>query len=88
MQQSTKMEGTVFTPALEGIKHVKSEQGEILSQPFLDVCKHILPIIGTCSTSLTLLLKQDKVHERQTWFLDIFFQCVCCVLFCEGYIKW
>lgn len=42
-----KMEGTVFTPALEGLKHVKSEQGEILTQPFLEACKHILPVIGT-----------------------------------------
>jgi hypothetical protein len=47
MCSKEKMEGTVFAPALEGIKHVKSEQGEILSQPFLDVCKHILPVIGT-----------------------------------------
>ena len=41
-----KMEGSVFTPALEGVKHVKSEDGEILTRPFLDVCKHILPVIG------------------------------------------
>ncbi|AES61084.2 glycolipid transfer protein [Medicago truncatula] len=40
------MEGTVFAPTLEGMKHIKSEQGEILSQPFLDVCKHILPVIA------------------------------------------
>ncbi|OIV90667.1 hypothetical protein TanjilG_23780 [Lupinus angustifolius] len=41
------MEGTVFAPAIEGIETIKSEQGEILSQPFLDVCKHILPVIVT-----------------------------------------
>lgn len=40
-------EGTVFAPALEGMKHVKSEEGEMLSKPFLDVCKQILPVIGT-----------------------------------------
>lgn len=40
------MEGTVFTPALEGMKHVKPEQSEILTKPFLDVCKLILPVIG------------------------------------------
>ena len=40
------MEGTVFAPALEGIQHVKSEAGEILTKPFLEVCKHILPVIG------------------------------------------
>ncbi|GJS82079.1 zinc finger BED domain-containing protein RICESLEEPER 2-like protein [Tanacetum coccineum] len=39
-------EGTVFAPALEGMKHDKSEQGEMLSKPFLDVCKQILPVIG------------------------------------------
>ncbi|KAL2576803.1 hypothetical protein AAZV13_16G095200 [Glycine max] len=39
------MEGTVFTPALQEIEHVKSDQGEILSKPFLDACKHILPVI-------------------------------------------
>lgn len=40
------MEGTVFAPALEGMKHVKSEEGEMLAMPFLDVCKLILPVIG------------------------------------------
>ncbi|RRT49563.1 hypothetical protein GW17_00022105 [Ensete ventricosum] len=44
------MEGTVFTPSLEGMKHVKSENGEILTKPFLDVCKHILPVLGTWHT--------------------------------------
>ncbi|KAH9617605.1 hypothetical protein KSS87_022557 [Heliosperma pusillum] len=39
------MAETVFTPALEGIKVVKSENGEILAKPFLDACKHILPVI-------------------------------------------
>jgi hypothetical protein len=66
-----KMEGTVFAPALEGIKHVKSEQGEILSQPFLDVCKHILPVIGTRSRSFTLLLLQDRDSESKTCLFDI-----------------
>nr|GEV22194.1 homeobox-DDT domain protein RLT1-like isoform X1 [Tanacetum cinerariifolium] len=40
------MEGTVFALAFEGMKHVKSEEEEMLSMPFLDVCKHILPVIG------------------------------------------
>lgn len=40
------MEGTVFTPALEAMKHVKSEEGEMLTKPFLDACKLILPVIG------------------------------------------
>lgn len=42
----SEMEGTVFTPALEGMKHVKSESGEMLTQPFLEVCKQLLPVIG------------------------------------------
>lgn len=40
------MEGTIFTPSLEGMQHVKSEEGEMLTKPFLDVCKMILPVIG------------------------------------------
>lgn len=40
------MEGTAFSPSLEGMKHVKSEQGEMLTKPFLDVCKLILPVLG------------------------------------------
>lgn len=40
------MEGTVFVPALEGMKHVKSEGGEMLSKEFLEVCKLIMPVIG------------------------------------------
>jgi len=71
VQQNTKMEGTVFAPTLEGMKHVKSEQGEILSQPFLDVCKHILPVIGNCSMSFHLLLLQDEDSERKTCLFDI-----------------
>ncbi|RHN80364.1 putative glycolipid transfer protein [Medicago truncatula] len=66
LQQNTKMEGTVFAPTLEGMKHIKSEQGEILSQPFLDVCKHILPVIGHYSTSFDMLLLQDEDNERKT----------------------
>ncbi|XP_014512247.1 glycolipid transfer protein 1 [Vigna radiata var. radiata] len=49
------MEGSVFTPALEGIKLVKSEQGEILTQPFLDACKHILPVIDKFGASMALV---------------------------------
>ncbi|RWW28742.1 hypothetical protein GW17_00006764 [Ensete ventricosum] len=40
------MAGTVFTPSLEGMKHVKSENGVILTKPFLDVCKLIMPVLG------------------------------------------
>lgn len=40
------MEGTVFVPALEGMKRVKAEGGEMLTKEFLEVCKHIMPVIG------------------------------------------
>jgi hypothetical protein len=46
------MAETVFTPSLEGMKHVKSDNGVILTKPFLDVCKQILPVLGN---SLCLL---------------------------------
>ncbi|KNA06823.1 hypothetical protein SOVF_177490 [Spinacia oleracea] len=46
---------TVFTPALEGIKLVKSENGEMLSRPFLDACKHILPVIDKFGAAMTLV---------------------------------
>ncbi|KAK7374770.1 hypothetical protein VNO80_08209 [Phaseolus coccineus] len=41
---STQMEGTVFAPALKELEHVKSEQGQILTNSFLEACKHILPV--------------------------------------------
>ncbi|KAL1367993.1 glycolipid transfer protein 1 isoform X1 [Arachis hypogaea] len=53
--QSTNMEGTVFAPALEQLEHVKSEQGEILTKPFLDACKHILPVIDKFGTAMGLV---------------------------------
>ncbi|KAL0740598.1 hypothetical protein Bca4012_082111 [Brassica carinata] len=49
------MEGTVFTPCLEGMKNVKSEQGEMLSKPFLDLCKTILPVIDKFGAAMTLV---------------------------------
>ncbi|KAF5752403.1 pleckstrin y domain-containing family A member 8-like [Tripterygium wilfordii] len=49
------MEGTVFAPALDGMKHVKSEQGEMLTKPFLDVCKMILPIIDKFGAAMALV---------------------------------
>lgn len=73
------MEGTVFTPALEGIKTVKSEQGEILSQPFLDVCKHILPVIGASSWFLILLFLQYNLQDMHKRKAIMFFVCLQCV---------
>ncbi|CAN1279269.1 Glycolipid transfer protein 1 [Linum perenne] len=48
-------EGTVFAPSLEGMKHVKSEQGEMLTKPFLDVCKLILPVIEKFGAALAIV---------------------------------
>lgn len=49
------MEGTVFTPALEGMKLVKSEQGEMLTKPFLEACKLILPVIDKFGAAMALV---------------------------------
>ncbi|KAI4303975.1 hypothetical protein MLD38_039550 [Melastoma candidum] len=49
------MEGTIFTPSLEGMKHVKSEEGEMLTKPFLDVCKLILPVIDKFGAAMALV---------------------------------
>ncbi|KAK6940643.1 Glycolipid transfer protein domain [Dillenia turbinata] len=55
MQKATRMEGTVFTPSLETINHVKSEEGEILTRPFLDVCKNILPAIDNFGSAMSFV---------------------------------
>ncbi|KAL4271944.1 hypothetical protein GQ457_13G026090 [Hibiscus cannabinus] len=49
------MEGSVFTPSLEGMKHIKSPEGEMLAKPFLDVCKLILPVIDKFGSAMTLV---------------------------------
>ncbi|EPS66782.1 hypothetical protein M569_07995, partial [Genlisea aurea] len=48
-------EGTAFTPAIEGMKYVKSEDGVILAKPFLDVCKLILPVIEKFGSALAIV---------------------------------
>lgn len=45
----------MFTPALEGIKLVKNENGEMLTMPFLQVCKHILPVIDKFGAAMALV---------------------------------
>ena len=70
VQQSPKMEGTVFTPALQEIEHVKSDQGEILSKPFLDACKHILPVIGASCSLPCYWHKNNKRKEHIDVILD------------------
>ena len=37
----------MFAEALEKMNHVKSPEGEILAKPFLDLCKTVLPVLGT-----------------------------------------
>ncbi|XP_052191279.1 glycolipid transfer protein 1-like [Diospyros lotus] len=49
------MEGTAFAPSLEGMKHIKTGQGELLTKPFLDVCKHILPILDKFGAAMTVV---------------------------------
>ncbi|KAF8014366.1 hypothetical protein BT93_H0260 [Corymbia citriodora subsp. variegata] len=52
------MEGTAFTRPLEELKHVKSKEGEILTKPFLDVCKMILPLIDKFGAAM-VAVKSD-----------------------------
>ncbi|KVI12355.1 Glycolipid transfer protein domain-containing protein [Cynara cardunculus var. scolymus] len=54
------MEGTAFAPALEGMKNVKSEEGEMLSKPFLDVCKQLLPVIDQFGAAMALVEIEAK----------------------------
>ncbi|XP_058094635.1 glycolipid transfer protein 1-like isoform X1 [Magnolia sinica] len=49
------MEGTVFTPCLEGMTSVKSNEGEMLTKPFLDVCKLVLPVIDKFGAAMALV---------------------------------
>ncbi|CAN1192895.1 Glycolipid transfer protein 1 [Linum perenne] len=46
-------EGTSFTAPLEAMKVVRSKNGEILTKPFLDLCKMILPVLDNFGTSLS-----------------------------------
>ncbi|XP_019181158.1 PREDICTED: glycolipid transfer protein 1-like [Ipomoea nil] len=49
------MEGTLFSPALEALKLVKYERGDIQTKPFLDVCKFVLPILDKFGASMTVV---------------------------------
>ncbi|XP_061343476.1 glycolipid transfer protein 1-like [Gastrolobium bilobum] len=40
-----EVEGSVFSTALEGLAKVRSEEGKILTKPFLDICNSLLPVI-------------------------------------------
>lgn len=45
----------MFSPSLEGMKHVKSEQGEMLTNSFLEVCKLILPVLDKFGAAMSLV---------------------------------
>lgn len=45
----------MFAPALEGMKSVKSAEGEMQTKPFLEVCKQILPVIEKFGAAMTLV---------------------------------
>ncbi|KAL3626444.1 Glycolipid transfer protein 1 [Castilleja foliolosa] len=49
------MAETVFSPCLEGLKHVKSEQGDMMTKPLLDACKLILPILDKFGAAMTVV---------------------------------
>lgn len=49
------MAATAFTPALDGIQHVKSDDGEMLAKPFLEVCKLILPVLDKLGAAMAIV---------------------------------
>ncbi|XP_071718418.1 glycolipid transfer protein 1-like [Rutidosis leptorrhynchoides] len=49
------MEETVFTSAIEGMKLMKSDHGDILTKPFLDVCKMLLPILDKFGAAMAIV---------------------------------
>ncbi|KAG6759219.1 hypothetical protein NC652_025168 [Populus alba x Populus x berolinensis] len=65
-------QGTVFAPSLEGMKHVRSDNGEMLTKPFLDVCKLILPVIDKFGAAMALV-KSDiggNITRLETKYLS------------------
>ncbi|XP_010556912.1 PREDICTED: glycolipid transfer protein 1-like [Tarenaya hassleriana] len=49
------MEGTVFTPPLGAMEHAKTKQGEILTKPFLELCKMIFPVLDKFGAAMALV---------------------------------
>ncbi|CAD6243493.1 unnamed protein product [Miscanthus lutarioriparius] len=72
------MAETVFTPSLEGMKHVKAENGVILTKPFLDVCKQILPVLGNSFASLVavaaLLIRFGTMLSSEVQWCPCFYE--------------
>nr|CAD1820897.1 unnamed protein product [Ananas comosus var. bracteatus] len=51
-----EMEGTVLRPSLERMKMVRSEEtGEMLTEPFLHVCKLILPVVDKFGGAMSIV---------------------------------
>ncbi|KAJ3689445.1 hypothetical protein LUZ61_018609 [Rhynchospora tenuis] len=46
-------EGTVLGASSEVVKYVKSEQGELLTKPFLDLCRLLFPVIDNLGPTLS-----------------------------------
>uniref|UniRef100_A0A803LA61 Glycolipid transfer protein domain-containing protein n=1 Tax=Chenopodium quinoa TaxID=63459 RepID=A0A803LA61_CHEQI len=49
------MEGNVFTRAVEGVKLIRSEEGIILTKPFLDLCRLLLPLIDKFGSQMSCI---------------------------------
>ena len=68
-----EMEGTVLNPSLDGMKHVRTKEGEMLTKPFIDVCKLILPILGVSEshsfTFPTFFKKHILFHNPRSYDL-------------------
>ena len=45
----------MFAPSLEGMKHVKNENEVMLTKPFLEVCKLILPVLDKFGAAMALV---------------------------------
>ncbi|XLR26817.1 hypothetical protein S83_054717 [Arachis hypogaea] len=44
-RRGTMVEGQIFRVPLEELANVKSKEGKILTKPFLNVCKSVLPVL-------------------------------------------
>ncbi|XP_051125196.1 glycolipid transfer protein 1-like [Andrographis paniculata] len=59
MATANKETRTVFVPCLEGLKLVRTQQtdgrGDFQTKPFLDVCKHILPLLDKFGAAMTIV---------------------------------
>lgn len=47
--------GSPFAGALEAIPHVKSASGDMLTKPFLDVCRMVLPVLEKFGAAMAMV---------------------------------